>query len=120
MTSRLRREHDAQAAMLAYRTGLNVAICKAWMETAVAKSAEAIKAAFMRDSDDNSINVARSEIEAYALSQVKKRSRGGSWLGIGSRIEAVAPAPVLRHPRSRGPAPPDRQNRCVLPVEKPI
>jgi hypothetical protein len=28
MTSRLHREHDAQVAMLAYRTGLNAAVCK--------------------------------------------------------------------------------------------
>jgi hypothetical protein len=57
------------------------------METRVAKSAEAIRAAFMRDSDDNSINVARSEIEAYALAQVKKYSRGGSRSEIESRYQ---------------------------------
>jgi hypothetical protein len=84
MTSRLDREHDAQAAMLAYRTRLNATICKAWIKTPVAKSAEAIKAALMPDSDDKSINVARSEIEAYALAWVKKSGGGGSWLGIGS------------------------------------
>jgi hypothetical protein len=85
MTSKLHREHDAQAAMLAYRTGLNAAICKAWIETPVAKSAEAIKAAFMPGSDNNSVTVARSEIEAYALAWVKKLRGGGSWSGIGSR-----------------------------------
>ena len=85
MTSRHRRGHDAQAAMLAYRTGLNAAVCKAWIETPVAKSTEAMKAMFLPDSDDNSINVARSEIEAYTLSQVKKYSRGESWSGTGSQ-----------------------------------
>lgn len=73
MTSKLDREHDAQAAMLAYRTGLHAAICKSWIETPIAKSAVAIKA-FMPDCDDNSISVARSEIEAYALARVKKFS----------------------------------------------
>jgi hypothetical protein len=85
MTTRNRRAHDAQAAMLAYRTGLNATICKAWIETPVAKTGEAIKAALMPESDDNSITVARSEIEAYALAWVKKSGGGGSWLGIGSQ-----------------------------------
>jgi hypothetical protein len=40
----------------------------------IAKSAEAIKAVFMPDCDDNSISVARLEIEDYALAQVKKFS----------------------------------------------
>ncbi|HXW70310.1 MAG TPA: hypothetical protein VEK34_02520 [Methylocella sp.] len=74
MITKPHREYDAQAAMLAYRTGLNAAICKAWIETPVAKSAEAIKAAYMPNGDENSITVARSEIEAYALAQVKKFS----------------------------------------------
>jgi len=64
MTSKLHREHDAQAAMLAYRTGLQAAICKSWIETPIAKSAEALAAAFTPDCDDTSITVARSEIEA--------------------------------------------------------
>ena len=80
MPSKRDREHDAQDAMLAYRTGLNVAICKAWIETPIAKSAAAAKAAFMPDSDANSVIVARSEIEAYALARVK-HSRGGPWSG---------------------------------------
>jgi hypothetical protein len=87
MTSKLHPEHDAQSAMLAYRTGLNAAICKAWIETPIAKSAQAIEAAFMPDSDDNSIIVARSEIEAYALAQMKKHSRGGSRSGVESRYQ---------------------------------
>jgi hypothetical protein len=85
MTPKLHREHDAQAAMLAYRTGLNAAICKAWIEAQMVKSAEAAKAAFVLNSDDNSINAARSEIEAYALAQLRKYSRGGSRSGIESR-----------------------------------
>jgi hypothetical protein len=71
MAQRLHREHAAETAMLAYRTGLNAAICKAWIAAPIAKSAEAIKAAFLPGSDDNCIIVARSEIESYALAQVK-------------------------------------------------
>lgn len=73
MTQRLHREHAAETAMLAYRTGLSAAICKAWISAPIAKSAEAIKAAFLPVSDDDCINVARSEIEAYALARVKPR-----------------------------------------------
>jgi hypothetical protein len=82
MTSKLHREHDAQAALLAYRTGLQAAICKSWIETPIAKSAEALAAAFTPDCDDNSITLARAEIEAYALARVKKFSRDESRLGI--------------------------------------
>jgi hypothetical protein len=66
MTLKLQREHDAQAAMLAYRTGLSASMCEAWIEAPIAKSAEAIKAAFLPGSDDNCIIV-----EAYALARVK-------------------------------------------------
>jgi hypothetical protein len=45
MMSKLQREHDAQAAMLAFRTGLSASMCEAWIEAPIAKSAEAIKAA---------------------------------------------------------------------------
>jgi len=76
MTLKLHRELDAQAAMLAYRTGLHAAICKSWIETPIAKSAAALQAAFTPDCDDNSITAARAEIEAYALARVKKFSRG--------------------------------------------
>jgi hypothetical protein len=82
MTSKLHREHDAQAAMLAYRTGLQAAICKSWIETPIAKSAEALAAAFTPDCDDNSMTLARAEIEAYALARVKKFSRDESRPGI--------------------------------------
>jgi hypothetical protein len=74
LPEKLRHEHGADIAMLAYRTGLSAAICKAWIDSPIAKSAEAIKAAFMPDSDDNSVTAARSEIEAYALARVKKSS----------------------------------------------
>jgi hypothetical protein len=46
MMSKLQRENDAQAAMLAFRTGLSAAMCEAWIEAPIAKSAEAIKAAW--------------------------------------------------------------------------
>jgi hypothetical protein len=85
MTTKLHREHDAEAAMLAYRTGLSAAVCKAWIEATVVKSAEAIKAAFLPESEDNSILIARSEIEAYALARVNKHNRDASWSGIQSR-----------------------------------
>ena len=88
MTSKLHREHDAQAAVLAYRTGLHAAICKSWIETPIAKSAEALQGAFMPDSDDNFITVARAEIEAYALARVKKFSRGESRLESSSASNA--------------------------------
>jgi len=79
MMSKLHREHDAQAAMLGFRT-LSASMCEACIEAPIAKSAEAIKAALMPARDDNCIIVARSEIEAHALARVKKHSQGGSWL----------------------------------------
>jgi hypothetical protein len=85
MTSKLQREYSAQAAMLAFRTGLSASVCEAWIEAPIAKSAEAIKTALLPASDDCVI-VARSEIEAYALARVKKHSPGGSWSGTGSRF----------------------------------
>jgi len=57
--------------MLAYRTGLSAPICEAWLGAPIVKSADAIKAAFLPDSNDDCIIVARSEIEAYALARVK-------------------------------------------------
>jgi hypothetical protein len=74
LTGKLHHEHGAEIAMLAYRTGLSATICKAWIDSPIAKSAEAIKAAFVPDSDDNSVIAARSEIEAYALARLKKSS----------------------------------------------
>jgi hypothetical protein len=71
MTQRLHREHAAETAMLAYRTGLSAAMCRAWMQAPIVKSADAIKAVFLPDSNDDCIIVARSAIEAYALTQVK-------------------------------------------------
>jgi hypothetical protein len=35
MTSKLHRDHSAETAMLAYRTGLSAAICKAWIEAPI-------------------------------------------------------------------------------------
>ena len=70
MTSKLHREHDAQVAMLAFRTGLSASMCEAWIEAPIAKSAEAIEAALLPASDDNCVIVARSEIEAYALAHM--------------------------------------------------
>ena len=86
MTSKLHREHNAQAAMLAFRTGLSASMCEDWIEAPIAKSAEAIETALLPASEDNCIIVARSEIEAYALDRVKKHSQGGSWSGTGSRL----------------------------------
>ena len=71
MTSKLHHEHGAETAMLAYRTGLSAAVCKAWIEAPIAKSVEAIKGALQPNSDNDCIIVARSEIEAYALARVK-------------------------------------------------
>jgi len=71
MTSKSQHEHDGEAVMLAYRTGLSVANCKAWIDSSIAKSADAITAALQPDSDDNAIIAARSEIEAYALVRLK-------------------------------------------------
>jgi hypothetical protein len=45
MTSKLHRDHSAETAMLAYRTGLSAAICKAWIEAPILSPAEAVKAA---------------------------------------------------------------------------
>jgi hypothetical protein len=73
MTSKLHRDHGAEAT-LAYRTGLSAAICKAWIEAPT----EAIKAPLLADGGDQSIIIARSEIEAYALARVKNEPRGGS------------------------------------------
>jgi hypothetical protein len=86
MMSKLQREHDAQTAMLAFRTGLSTSMCEAWIEAPIAKSAEAIKAALLPVSDDNCVIVARSEIEAYALARVQTSRQGGSWSGTGSRF----------------------------------
>jgi hypothetical protein len=77
MTSKLHRDHGAEAATLANRTGHSAAICKAWIEAPILNPAEAIKAALLPDGDDQSIIIARSEIEAYALARVKKEPRGG-------------------------------------------
>jgi hypothetical protein len=85
MKAKPHRDHNAQAAMLGYRTGLAAATCKAWIEAPIAKSLEAIYAAFTPDSDDNSIIVTRSEIKAFALARVKEQSRGSTWRGIGGR-----------------------------------
>jgi hypothetical protein len=85
MMPKLQREHDPQAAMLAFRTGLSASMCEAWIEAPITKSAEAIKAAFLPGSDDKCIIVARSEIEAYALARVK-HSQGGSWSEIENRF----------------------------------
>jgi hypothetical protein len=84
MKAKPHRDHNAQAVMLGYRTGLAAATCKAWIAP-IAKSVEAIYAAFTPDSDDNSIIVTRSEIKAFALARVKEQSRGSTWRGIGSR-----------------------------------
>jgi hypothetical protein len=84
MTQRLHREHAAETAMLAYRTGLSAAICESWIAAPIGKSAEAIKAAFLPVSDDDCVIVARSEIEAYALARVK-HCLSGSWSGTESR-----------------------------------
>ena len=71
--------------MLAYRTGLSAAVCKAWIEATIVKSAEAVKAAFQPDTD---VMAARSEIETYALARVKYR-QGGSlqWTESYSRVD---------------------------------
>jgi len=61
MTTKPRRNHDAKAAMLAYRTG--------------ARSAAAIEAALMAESGDPAILAARSEIEAFALARLKANGR---------------------------------------------
>ena len=75
MTTKPRRDHDAKAAMLAYRTGLNAALCKAWLEAQTAKSIEAIEAALMADSGGSTIFALRSEIEAFALARLKAHGR---------------------------------------------
>lgn len=70
MKSRPHRELVAEAAMLAYRTGLSAAICREWLEARIVRSADAVKAALLPGSDDETIIGARSEIEAYALARV--------------------------------------------------
>src|ERR1700730_18329998 len=94
MTSKLQREHDTQATMLAFRTGLSASMCEAWIEAPIAKSAEAIEAALLPGSDDRCVIAARSEIEAYALAQVKKYSQGGSWSGAGTITDSFRRARV--------------------------
>jgi hypothetical protein len=79
MSTKSHRDHGAQAAMLAYRTGLSAALCKAWLVSLVAKSAEDVKALFDSDNDhylvdDTSVNNIRSEIEAFALARLKAQS----------------------------------------------
>jgi hypothetical protein len=59
MTSKLHRDHSAETAMLAYRTGLSAAICKAWIEAPILSPAEAVKAALLPDGDDQSIIITR-------------------------------------------------------------
>jgi hypothetical protein len=71
MKTKPRRDHDAEAAMLAYRTGLHAGLCKAWLEAQKTKSFEAIKAALMADSGGSTIFALRSEIEAFALARLK-------------------------------------------------
>jgi hypothetical protein len=75
MTTKPRRNHDAKAAMLAYRTGFNAALCKDWLEAQSARSAAAIEAALMAESGDPAILAARSEIEAFALARLKAHGR---------------------------------------------
>jgi hypothetical protein len=75
MTTKPRRDHDAKAAMLAYRTGLNTTLCKDWLEAQSARSAAAIEAALMAESGDPAILAARSEIEAFALAGLKAHGR---------------------------------------------
>jgi hypothetical protein len=79
------RDHIAEAALLGYRTGLSAAICQAWIAAPIARSAKAIKAAFLPSSDDDCIVAARSEIDSYALAQVKEQRRGRAWPGIEGR-----------------------------------
>jgi hypothetical protein len=75
MTTKPRRNHGADAAMLAYRTGLSAALCKDWLEAQSAHSAAAIEAALMAESGDPAILAARSEIEAFALAGLKAHGR---------------------------------------------
>jgi hypothetical protein len=75
MKTKPRRDHDAEAAMLAYRTGLNAALCKDWLEAQSAHSAAAIETALISESGDPAILAARSEIEAFALARMKAHGR---------------------------------------------
>ena len=75
MTTKPRRNHDAEAAMLAYRTGLLAGLCKAWLEAQTTKSLEAIEATLMADSGGRTIFALRSEIEAFALARLKAHGR---------------------------------------------
>lgn len=94
MRPKLRRDRDADAAMLAYRTGLSAALCKGWLESRFARSAAAVEAMFNSDIDeylvdDNSVNIIRSEIEAFALARLKAEaartmSRGRTLAGLES------------------------------------
>jgi hypothetical protein len=94
MRPKPRRDRDADAAMLAYRTGLSAALCKGWLESPVARSAAAVKAMFDSDRDaylvdDNSLNIIRSEIEAFALARLKAEAartmiRGRTLAGLES------------------------------------
>lgn len=79
MPAKSHRDHSAQAAVLAYRTGLSAALCKAWLEAPVAKSAEEVKAIVESERDDylvddTSISIIRSMIEAFALARLKAQS----------------------------------------------
>jgi hypothetical protein len=113
MKTKPRRDHDADAAMLAYRTGLNAALCKAWLEAQTAKSIEAIEAALMADSGGSTILAARSEIEAFALARLKTES---TWT-VFQRPERLRPQAVpasLLRPRIRvssGPSTKERGKR---------
>jgi hypothetical protein len=59
--------HQSSTRSFSFRS----TICAAALGVVVA-SVEAMKAAFMPDSDDTTIIAARSGIEAYALARVKK------------------------------------------------
>jgi len=89
MRPKLYRDLDADAAMLAYRTGLSAGVCKMWIKSPVAKFAEVSKPFQDTDTsysslDDISINIIRSGIEAYALAQrgtnPRKQSSGAGAL----------------------------------------
>jgi hypothetical protein len=75
MKTKPRRDHDAEAAMLAYRTGLHAGLCKAWLEAQTTKSLDVIEAALMADSGGSTIFAVRSEIEAFALARLKAHGR---------------------------------------------
>jgi hypothetical protein len=85
MKTKPRRDHDAEAAMLAYRTGLHAGLCKAWLEAQTTKSLEAIEAALMADSGGSTIFAVRSEIEAFALARLKTESTWTVFQQSGAR-----------------------------------